>query len=76
MYCKYNTIISKYSYNTIQKARVKGGIIVLHRNDEPLEIEEDTYTCTICEDIIVLDDKTITLPKCRICNEPQYYENK
>lgn len=66
----------KYSYGIIQKARVKGGKIVLRRNDEPLEIEEDTYTCTICEDIIVLDDKTNTLPKCRICNEPQYYENK
>ncbi|MGV8981431.1 hypothetical protein [Clostridium sp.] len=49
---------------------------MLSRNDKPLEIEEDTYTCTICEDKIVLDDKTNTLPKCRICNEPQYYENK
>ncbi|MGH4137887.1 hypothetical protein [Clostridium sp.] len=51
---------------------------MLRKNNHPLEIEDDddTYTCTICEDKLVLDDKTNALPKCRICNEPQYYEDK
>ena len=53
---------------------------MLHPVDEKLELEieleKDTYICSICESKIVLDDKTNTLPKCRICNEAEYNKTK
>jgi len=58
----------------------KGGLFVLHPVDEKLEqeieLEKDTYICEICEGKILSDDKTNTLPKCRICNEAEYYKTK
>lgn len=49
---------------------------MVHPSNENLELEKDTYICSICEDKILIDDTTNTLPKCRICNETEYYETK
>ncbi len=43
---------------------------------QEVELEKNTYICEICEGEIVLDDETNTLPKCRICNEIEYYKTK
>jgi len=49
---------------------------VVYSSDEKLEPKKGVYTCSICEDKIVLEDETNSLPKCRICNEPEYKTKK
>jgi len=49
---------------------------VVQPSDEILEPEKDTYICSICEDKILLDDTASNLPKCRICNETEYYKKQ
>ena len=48
---------------------------MLHQPNKKRELKSVSI-CSICEDKILLDNKTNTLPKCRICNETEYHKIK